>query len=272
MTKAFAPGHITCFFSAHLHQDPSKTGSRGGGIVIDDGVTATVSKANETQVIVNGEPRFVGVVERLLRDLDIEARVELENEIPVGSGFGASGASALASALAANKEYNLDKTRDELVRHAHIAEVREGTGLGDVVPQSIGGIVIRTREGDIGHGLFSEIDTNNEYISYSTYGELDTNEILSDTSIMKEINKKGENTLKEFKKEQTTEKLVDLGWRFALETNLTTEKIRSIIEDLRNRGKKGSMAMLGETAYCLGKTDSLDKTTSISDTGAYVIQ
>ncbi|MDY6779980.1 MAG: sugar kinase, partial [Halobacteria archaeon] len=135
MTRAFAPGHITCFFAAAEHDDPLESGSRGAGIVVEDGVTAEVSSASgdESSVIVDGDDTEFETVERLLDMLDVTARVEVESEIPIGAGFGASGSATLATALAANTEFELGHEREQVVAAAHVAEVKSGTGLGDVV-------------------------------------------------------------------------------------------------------------------------------------------
>ena len=63
--------------------------------------------------------------------------------MPLGCGFGLSGASALAAAYALNSLLNLKKPKKELAFIAHVAEVENGTGLGDVVNQYFGGFLVK---------------------------------------------------------------------------------------------------------------------------------
>ena len=68
--RAFVPGHVTGFFSAHRHDDPRRAGSRGAGLALSDGVTVAVEPADESRVVLNGERAPVGAVEHVLDGLD----------------------------------------------------------------------------------------------------------------------------------------------------------------------------------------------------------
>jgi pantoate kinase len=103
-----------------------------------------------------------------LRQLDVTAEVSLVSAVPVGYGFGASGAATLATVLAANETVDLGKTREELLEIAHRAEVKAGTGLGDVFIQACGGLVWNDGTGvqrtemtaSTGYTAFAGIATN----------------------------------------------------------------------------------------------------------------
>jgi len=121
--SAFVPGHVTGFFSAHPASDSARAGSRGAGVTLTDGVTVTVSPAAETSVSLDGEPVSVEAVTATLDALGTTARVEATTPLPLGSGFGVSGAFALGTALAANQCFDAGRSENDLVRVAHVADV-----------------------------------------------------------------------------------------------------------------------------------------------------
>ena len=73
------------------------------------------------------------VVEKLAKE---PVRVKTELEMPFGSGFGASGAGALGCAYALNAHFDLGLTANQAAAVAHVAEVTNRTGLGDVIAQN----------------------------------------------------------------------------------------------------------------------------------------
>jgi pantoate kinase len=276
LTRAFAPGHITGFFAAVERDDALDTGSRGAGIVVKDGVTVDVRDADETTVRMDGESVKFEAVERVLGMSDVKARVEIETGVPVGCGFGVSGAAALATALAANEEFALGHEREQMAAAAHVADVLAGTGLGDVVPQSLGGVVTRVEPGAPEIGLFGEIEVEDPRIGYTVVGSLDTAGILGDEEAMERVNKAGESALDGLLKEPGVGKFVDLSWEFALESGLATEAIQDEVGEVRSAGGKASMAMLGETAFGIAAgsekaLEEFEKTTEVCEEGAAVL-
>jgi len=276
MTEAFAPGHITGFFAAVQRDDALDTGSRGAGIVVDDGVTVDVREAEKTTVYLDDEEVEFDAVERVLGMSDVTARVEIETDVPVGCGFGVSGAAALATALAANEEFSLGHEREQMSAAAHVADVLAGTGLGDVVPQSLGGVVTRVEPGAPEIGLFGEVEVEDPRVGYTVYGPLDTEEVLEDDEAMERVNKAGESALDGLLKEPSVEELVDLSWEFALESGLTTETVQEKVGDVRSTGGKASMAMLGESVFGVAggsdeALDEFDEVTEVCEEGAEVL-
>jgi|GEM_PF-4515150 Predicted archaeal kinase (sugar kinase superfamily) len=130
-TTAFVPGHVTAFFSAHPAERPAAAGSRGAGLTLTDGVTVSVSAGDEVgspsdtgSRTIDGEQGTVGAVEDVLADLNgSDVDVAVETDIPIGAGFGVSGAAALGAALAANDALDRGRSENELIRIAHEAEV-----------------------------------------------------------------------------------------------------------------------------------------------------
>ncbi|MFC6961190.1 pantoate kinase [Halocatena marina] len=246
--RAFVPGHVTGFFSAHPHEDPTIAGSRGAGLALSDGVRVTVDLADETTILLNDQRGSMAAVKGVLDRLGVTARVEAETPLPVSAGFGVSGASALGTALATNAAMDGGYTENELVTVAHAAEVKAGTGLGDVVGQARGGIPIRLEPGAPPRGQFDGLPARSR-VEYVTFGGLDTAAIIGgDTD---QLSRAGEKALASLLERPTLDRFMTVSWTFAREAGLVTERVRSTVEDVHQNGGKASMAMLGETVFAL---------------------
>jgi pantoate kinase len=244
---AFVPGHITGFFSAHPDEDPTKAGSRGAGIALSEGVTVRVEPGDGLEL--NGEEIDIEAVDRVLGALRTDARVVAETDLPLGSGFGVSGALALGTALAANDAFDRGLSENELVTIAHGAEVQAGTGLGDVVGQARGGFPIRLDPGAPQYGTMDGIPAHRD-IEYVTFGELSTEEVIGgDTEALTAA---GKQALSQLVAEPTLDTFMHASRRFAREADLLTPQLRRTIQDVADAGGEASMAMLGETAFALG--------------------
>ncbi|MFQ5552905.1 MAG: pantoate kinase, partial [Thermoplasmata archaeon] len=169
--RAFCPGHLTAFFQMCPHEDPMRAGSRGAGLCLTRGVRTRVrtSDAAKTKVTVrlNGRAEPAETTERavgLFLEEPLEVRVASEVQLPVGQGFGMSGAGALSTLLALNEALGEPRGRDEVIGFAHRAEVEAQTGLGDVYPQALGGLDIREKPGAPPHGLVHRIPLEAEVV------------------------------------------------------------------------------------------------------------
>jgi len=258
---AFVPGHVTAFFSAHRDEDPTKAGSRGGGLALSDGVRVVVSRTDgrdaDPGLFLDGDPIEMGSVARVLQALRVEeARIEATTPLPLGSGFGVSGATALGTALAAGQVYERPLSEDELVTVAHGAEVTAGTGLGDVVAQARGGVPLRLDPGAPGHGRLDAIPSGPRRVEYLVLGQLSTEAVLSgDTD---RLSAAGERAVAAVAGEPTVGTFMHAARRFAREAGLLTDDVRAVVEDVSDAGGEASMAMLGETVFALdtGLTDA----------------
>ncbi|ARS90441.1 pantoate kinase [Natrarchaeobaculum aegyptiacum] len=255
---AFVPGHVTGFFSAHPAEDPTIAGSRGAGLTLSDGVEVTVRPTNDaaSTVVLDGTDVTVDPVETVLETLGVTARVEAESAVPIGAGFGVSGAMALGTALAANRAFDRALSTNELVTIAHGAEVTAGTGLGDVVAQAHGGIPIRLEPGGPHENELDSIPDRSR-VEYVSFGQLSTADVLSgDTDA---LDAAGERALARVVGEPTLESFAVASRQFAREAGLLTDRVADAIEDVATVDGEASMAMLGETVFALG--------TGLSDAG-----
>ncbi len=169
--RAFVPSHITGFFAAKRDDDPMKAGSIGCGLTLDLGATTTVEKSDKTEIFLNGHlseaPVSRYVVDRLARS---PVRVETQLDMPLGSGFGASGGGALGCAYALNSIFDLGLLANQAAAVAHAAEVVNRTGLGDVIAQNTGGLVVRLEPGAPGIGKVDRIPVPPLRIDYVVRG------------------------------------------------------------------------------------------------------
>ncbi|WP_256299046.1 pantoate kinase [Haloarchaeobius salinus] len=255
--RAFVPGHITGFFSAHPDEsDPTKAGSTGAGLTLTDGVEVTVQRGNGPSLMLNGDAVEVEAVDRVLDTLSAPAVVAAETDLPLGAGFGVSGALALGTALATNRVYRRKLSENELVTIAHGAEVQAGSGLGDVVAQARGGVPIRLEPGGPQDNHLDGIPSRAR-VEYVSLGELSTEDVLSgDTELLSEA---GRRALSRVVEEPTLASFVHASRRFAREAELLTPDVVGVIEDVLAADGQASMAMLGETVFALG--------TGLSDAG-----
>lgn len=245
----FVPGHVTGFFSSHPDDDPSKAGSRGAGLTLTDGVTVRLTPDRHSRTTLNGAEITVEPVEHVRETLSAPARVEATTDLPLGAGFGVSGALALGTALAANQAFDRQLSENELIGVAHAAEVRSGTGLGDVVAQARGGVPIRLEPGGPEHNRLDGVPASSR-IEYVTFGELSTESVLSgDTDRLSDA---GLESLSILLEEPTLPTLLFASRRFAREADLLTDRVREAVEDVSAVGGEASMAMLGRTVFALG--------------------
>src|SRR3972149_8539747 len=98
--QAFAPAHISGIFIIDMHKDAELSGSMGCGVCLEAGAVTTVCPWDETLIKINGSiteaPTTMSAIKLLTSH---HVLVETELGVPVGCGFGASGAGALSAAL-----------------------------------------------------------------------------------------------------------------------------------------------------------------------------
>lgn len=253
---AFAPGHVTGLFSVERADDPRRTGSRGAGVTLSAGVTTRVEPAEESRLLLNGRTIEIESVTRVLDALDATAAVTAETELPLGAGFGVSGALALGTALAANDSFDAGHSANELVAVAHAAEVEAGTGLGDVVAQARGGVPIRVDPGAPPQGTLDGVPDACR-VEYVSYGGLSTSDVIGgDTDTLSAA---GERALQSLRERPTLPRFMRLSREFSREAELLDGDVADTIDAVSDAGGQAAMAMLGRTVFALG--------TGLSDAG-----
>src|SRR3989344_6255531 len=222
MAKAFAPGNLSCIFKIVNSNNLKKKHSLGVGITTKKGVYVTAAKAKKNIFYFNNKkirfPTVVSVIKRLTNE---KLKINIKSELPLGAGFGISGASALAAAYAINKLLKLNKNKKQLAMIAHIAEVENSTGLGDVGGQYNGlGFMIKTKKGRPLEVKKLPVKAN--YIYYKVFKKLDTKKIITNKKMKAKINKAADRALRKIKsiKNISIKQLIEISEEFARESGL----------------------------------------------------
>jgi len=270
--RAWVPSHITGFFAAHRRDDPRLSGSIGCGLCLSLGATTTITTtitttatattigatasdsikgiADNHEILLNGIPSSAPVsrfVAERLAPRPVRASTELQ--MPFGSGFGASGAGALGAAYALNSLFDLGLTADQAAAVAHEAEVTHRTGLGDVIAQNAGGLVVRLHPGAPGAGRIDRIAVPPLPISFVVRGPISTSAVLSDDRVMQAVNRAGVAALKDLLKRPTFKNFMLLSRRFTVQSGLASDWALQAIEAVEAAGGLASMIMLGDAVF-----------------------
>lgn len=258
IAKAFAPAHISGIFIIDIRKDAALSGSMGCGICLENGAITSVRPSDETIIKINGKICEAATTLLAIKSLTSKpVLVDTTLDIPVGCGFGASGAGALSAALALNEALSLDLTFKDLAGAAHCAEVTNRTGLGDVTGMTFGGIVIRKKSGAPFIGIIDKIPCRDAKISWISFSEISTKSVLTDELKKKSINKAGKAKLKELLKKPTLENLFSQSRGFATEIGLMSPKVKDAIEAVEAAGGLASQAMLGDTVFAMNDNGAL---------------
>lgn len=252
-STAFAPAHITGFFK--IYQD----GSTGAGVNPSKGAVTKVEIFDDNtgmEVIINGDlneaqvskfvvDEFIEVNPSLKQKL---IRIEHQLAYPVGYGMGMSGAGAFSLALALNKSSNSQLSFDQCMYIAMRAEIKAGTGLGDVIAQKYHGLMIGlppypSRSVEI-------IETNKKFVGCGFFAPISTGKIIRDSSWKEKINAIGAECMEELEKDKSYKKFIELCRYFAISTGLASMDVKRVMDSL----PESSMAMLGQSVFILTET------------------
>ena len=271
MKTFFVPAHITGFFEIRDHDDPLKTGSRGGGVVLDAGVDTgvIVKDSDETSLKVFYDKKECQcrttrtVVKEMLKDACGAFELEVHHfpKLPLSYGFGVSASGALGAAFALNYALDLEFDYGRLGCIVHLAEVINNTGRGDVIAELSRGLVIRTGEGAPGKGRIRSIPLNGYVVSFIIGKPLQTKTVLGNRTKRLAINSVGKTCMSAILKEPTPGHFMELSRRFTVETGLAQRKVEKAIETLEKAGVTAAMCMLGNAVFTL--TDEPEEVTGL---------
>jgi pantoate kinase len=262
--EAFCPGHVTAFFEVLEDPNPRRKGSRGAGLCLSLGVH-TLARVRDAprpsvDILVNDRRQKAEVTQRVVEKLrgsrSMEIKILSETPLPVSQGFGVSAAAALSTALALDDALGLGTPRNELVAIAHETDVECGTGLGDVVPASLGGMDLRLKPGGPEVADVRSIPVKADLLLAVLGAEIPTRNILRDPGKVAAINRVGGHLVDEFAQGPTLDRLFDLGNRFAEDAGLVSRTVLEVVRASRMFGR-AAMAMLGNSIFAIGNTEQL---------------
>lgn len=252
---AFCPGHISGYFKRIQGDVLATTGSIGAGIVITEGVTATVSSSDRISICVRrssprgarGEVSYGSpLIEDVLKKLDLTASVITDCVLPIGAGFGLSAAALLGTLTALNRLYELEMNTTEIAQCAHAAEVTHRTGLGDVAACQGGGRVIRSGPGI--NGLIERRFDMPGPLYAVSFGPIHTPAILGSPGQMDRVSSAFPERIP-----KSPEDFFFLSRQFAENSGLITREVEDVLRFCDVKGILSGMTMLGNGIFAYGK-------------------
>jgi len=272
--KAFSPAHITGFFKAELDgKEPNQLGSLGAGFSIQKGVKTVVNVRSKTEHDINNyairvkgfNTGDIRVSEYVLNEFLLDGKyfdITHEINVPVGYGFGCSGAVALSLALALNDALKYGYTKTKVAQIAHKAEIKCQTGLGDVLASYHGGFEIRTKSGAPGVGEVQRITPKEKLeVIIICFNPISTKKFLKEKISL--INGLGGKMVQKLVKSQDMDEFQDMSIKFAKYIHVITPKMNKVIKDLHDNGIKCGIALFGETIFSLVPKDKKQKALEI---------
>lgn len=242
----YSPAHITAFFAIHTGRTPAKTGSIGAGLCLEGGVSTMVtvepSERMELRIFANGSPLNSPTCISLFRHLTsgeepITATAKQESLFPINYGYGLSAASTLSLGLALNRAIGLGLTRDQVGVHAHIAEVENMTGLGDVSAELAGGLELRDRPGAPGFGRAIRLDTGEGMaVISSPVRSFPTQTMITEEGYVERINRYGREALAAFSSKMNLEDLMIISRHFWESVGLINYEMMGVMRQFERAG------------------------------------
>ncbi len=222
-------------------------------------MTAHKSSRNKLSVRLNERVVTHPVVSRLVVDeyvgrTDEKWQIEVTHRcrLPVGAGYGTSGASAASLSLALNERLGNHLSSTDALRIAHVADVEAKTGLGTVASVSIGGLAVRVEPGAPGVGRVMRLPTpSNLRVVSGSFGPMSKPRVLSSATLAQRINICGRRLTGKLLNTPDASSFVSLSRGFSDCLGLSSSRLRRVLDILDGRKVAASMMMLGDGAFCI---------------------
>lgn len=253
-------------------KNPEHIGSRGAGfnltalgrteILIEDldlgDISHCVININNEELNEKAETTnfIVDSIKQLINN-PVKIRINHFFDLPVGCGYGASGAGALGTILGLDQILNLNLGDFESGRIAHIAEVVNRTGLGTVCGQLAGGLCMLKEPGY--PCVYESITFPNDLIVIcGSFGMIHTKSILTDPILNNKIKEAGRNALSRLNKDPSINTFMEASMHFVKDTKileiLNLNKVKELMDSLNQLNIIGAcMNQLGRSVYAICK-------------------
>ncbi len=274
MIKAYSPAGISGFFAPYIASTIQETGSIGGGVTVEEGVTVEVHDSQDEKIHVYINDRKIEnslaeyVTLKIMSEAHISTGLTIRQTIkpPIGYGYGTSAASALATGIAISRYLNINKTLYEIGRIAHETEVVFRTGLGTVQGLLCPGIVLIRQPGEPGIAFVDNIMYDEDiYVITAWYSPIDTRKVINGGVNLEYIKYLGERTMDRILRDPTPHNLMLRSWEYAQKAGFLTPTLERIIKTMWNiDGIIGvTQNMIGEAFFALAYKEAIDEARNI---------
>lgn len=283
--KVFVPAHITGFFEIIPNSNPMMKGSKGAGITLNEGVvTETIVKEgngkldirlnNKKNTLNTISEKTVNIVKNRF-NLDLskyDVTINHETKLPISAGFGTSAGFALGVSNTLPELLGVNISFNQAGEIAHLTEISQSSGLGDVISEMYGGCVIRFKEGSPVNARIDKISVKKPlYVITKSLGTLNTGDIIENPEYQKRINNSGHKLLNVLSSNPSIENFIRLSRKFSEDSQLISPELKEVLNIMDEKTIGSSMAMLGNTAFGLSYTPDIDldkvNVTSMNTTG-----
>jgi pantoate kinase len=265
--------------------DISKIGSRGGGPSLTAYGNTTIKivdilnsdQRSLCEVYINGKDCsdsakttfYVFSTITSLFKTPVKVKIQHDFEMPIGAGYGASGAGAIGAAFGLNYLLNIGLTYNGAGKIAHIGEVMNKTGLGTVGGQLTGGLSITTKAG-YPFELDKVFVPPNTKIICGSFGPIPTGSIIGDPIYKEKIKAAGLWAMTELLANPIFQRYIDIARKFVDKVGLLnhddmieTKELINTLNKLRVYG--ASMNQLGKSVYCFCRIEDEKRVMEIFD-------
>jgi len=244
------PHHITAFFIPHvIDSDPLATGSLGAGLIVDPLAWSCYEPSAGA---------LKGVLARVARLLSVKGGVRVYEPLPAMRGYGTSAAVSLSAALSIAVARGSSLL--EAAQAAHVAEVGERTGLGDVLALwgASGPVAVRLAPGAPGLGVVDYIHAPPNIVAVTaSKGEEATHSLL--TRLRESDIAEAERALRRLQDSMSFEAFVEVATEFSGRTGWMQRLLGPTAgEALRLEGVLGGYAKKRVAVFLVESDRALD--------------
>ncbi|HDP97491.1 MAG TPA: hypothetical protein ENN25_07380 [Euryarchaeota archaeon] len=213
----------------------------------------------DISIEVDGEsgdyPVTFDAIKYLISNQKCKVAVRTTSDLPVGQGFGMSASGALSAAIALCEI--MDIPRQKAFEACHVAEVRNGTGLGDVAGIFAGGFEVRREPGLPPKGAVEALDIGAELVLGVIGDPISTSEFLTDRKHREKISAAGKVCMEAFYEDPTLDCMFALGLEFVEEAELFSIEVLRAVAAADQYGM-ASMVMLGNAVFSAGDIEKIE--------------
>jgi len=253
------PAALSFLYKKCPNRDLTQKGSIGIGCTVEPGITVTAKHTDKNIIVWNGKPiRIPTILSAIQMLTDRFVELSILSDLPLGYGFGLSGASTLASVYAINRLFNLKRSPEDLIKSAHIAEIINTTGLGTVGTLSTGGFLLKTASGI---PVFANRLPFERKILYAILiGAMDTPGIINNSVQQEKINLAFDPIFLQLLNIQhppTLNDIIDSSYKFEINAGIRMDpRVHDKIQTIIRMGNHATMALFGRVVITTMKPQS----------------